>query len=143
MARAIRSVFGVVGVVVLVLAATTVAAAAVPTSCPPASIVSAALGTKAGTPRLTRSPYGITCTYGTNALAPKVEFQLDTAATFAAGEKSANAALHITKIQHLGKAAWAPQTGGFLYVFTGSYSIKILAELTSLPKLEGLARKLL
>ena len=132
-----------VGVVVLVLAATTVAAAAVPTSCPPASIVSAALGTKSSTPRLTKNPYGITCTYGANALAPKVEFQLDTAATFAAGEKAANAALHVTTIHHLGKAAWAPRSGGFLYVFTGSYSIKIVAVLTSLPRLESLARKLL
>ena len=143
MARAMRSVFAVVGVAVLVLAAATAAAAAIPTSCPSASIVSAALGTKASTPTLTRNPYGITCKYGTSALAPKVEFQQDTAATFAAGEKAANAALHVTKIQHLGKAAWASGTGGFLYVFTGSYSVKILAVLTSLPKLESLARKLL
>ncbi len=143
MAKGIRSVFEVVGVVVLVLAAATAASAAVPKSCPSASIVSAALGAKASAPRLAKNPYGISCTYGTNALAPKVEFQLDTAATFAAGEKAANAALHVTKIQHLGKAAWAPKTGGFVYVFTGSYSIKILAVLTSLPKLEALARRLL
>src|SRR5579862_477929 len=143
MVGAIRSVFGVVGVAALVLSATTAAPAAVPKSCPSASIVGAALGTKASTPRLAKNPYGITCTYGSNALAPKVDFQLDTAATFAAGEKAANAALPVTKIQHLGKAAWTPKTGGFLYVFTGSYSIKILAVLTSLPKLEALARKLL
>ena len=30
-----------------------------------------------------------------------------------------------------------------VYVFTGSYTIKILAPLTSLAKLEALARKLL
>jgi hypothetical protein len=143
MAGAIRSVLGAISVAALMLAATTAGTAAVPKSCPSASIVSAALGAKASTPRLAKSPYGITCTYGTNALAPKIEFQLDTAATFAAGEKSANAALHVMKIQHLGKAAWAPHTGGFLYVFTGSYSIKILAALTSLPKLEAMARKLL
>jgi hypothetical protein len=143
MARSVRSVFGVAALAVLVLAAATASAAAIPKSCPSASVVSAALGTKASKPTLTKTPYGITCKYGTNALAPKVEFQVDTAATFAAGEKAANGALHVTKIQHLGKAAWAPQTGGFLYVFTGSYSIKVLAVLTSLPKLEGLARKLL
>jgi hypothetical protein len=139
----IRTVFGVVGAAVLALSVATAAAAAVPKSCPSASIVGAALGTKASTPRLAKNPYGITCTYGTNTLAPKVEFQEDTAATFAAGEKAANAALHVMKIQHLGKAAWAPQSGGFLYVFTGGYSIKVLAVLTSLPKLEALARKLL
>ena len=142
MVGAIRSLVGAMGVAVLVLAATT-AAAAVPKSCPSASVVGAALGTKASTPRLAKNPYGITCTYGTNALAPKVEYQLDTAATFAAGEKAANAASPVAKINHLGKAAWAPKSGGFLYVFTGSYSIKILAVLTSLPKLESLARKLL
>jgi hypothetical protein len=143
MVGAIRSVFAVVGVAVLVVATATGATAAAPKSCPSASIVSTALGTKATAPTLTKNPYGISCKYGTNALAPKVEFQEDTAATFAAGEKAANASLHVTKIQHLGKAAWAPGTGGFLYVFTGSYSVKILAALTSLPKLEALARKLL
>jgi hypothetical protein len=143
MAGAIRSVFVVAGMAVLVVATATGATAAVPKSCPSASIVSTALGTKASAPTLTKNPYGITCKYGPNALAPKVEFQEDTAATFAAGEKAANASLHVTKIQHLGKAAWAPGTGGFLYVFTGSYSVKILAALTSLPKLEALARKLL
>jgi len=141
MAGTVRILAGAIGLSVLVVTAT--AAAVVPKSCPSASIVSAALGTKASTARLAKNPYGITCTYGANALAPKVDFQLDTATTFAAGEKAANAASPIAKINHLGKAAWAPKTGGFLYVFTGSYSIKILAVLTSLPKLEALARKLL
>jgi len=137
---------GVVGLVVAALAAAVSVEAgfgATPKSCPSASVVSAALGTKASTPKLTKNPYGITCQYGTNALAPKVEFQQDTSATFAAGEKAAAAALPVVKIAHLGQAAWAPKSGGSLYVFTGSYQIKILAVLTSLPKLEALARKLL
>ena len=133
--------------VVLVVAASAVSvaagSAATPKSCPSASLVSAALGTKASTAKLTKNAYGITCQYGTNALAPKVEFQQDTAATFAAGEKAAGAALPVVKIAHLGQAAWAPKSGGSIYVFTGSYQIKILAVLTSLPKLETLARKLL
>jgi len=117
--------------------------AATPRSCPSASVVGAALGTKASTAKVTKDPYGITCQYGTNALAPKVEFQQDTASTFAAGEKAAASALSVVKIAHLGQAAWAPKSGGSIYVFTGGYQIKILALLTSLPKLEALARKLL
>lgn len=116
---------------------------ALPKSCPPASEVSAALGVKGKTPVVTRSTYVVTCKYGSDPLAPKVEFQVDTASTFAAGEKAAAAALPVVKIQHLGKAAWAPKGGGGLYVFTGSYTIKMLAPLTSLAKLETLAHKLL
>jgi hypothetical protein len=135
----------VVGLVAMSAAAVLAAAgsAATPKSCPSASVVGAALGTKAGTPTLVKNPYGISCKYGTDALAPKVEFQQDTAATFAAGEKAAAAALPVVKIAHLGHAAWAPKSGGSIYVFTGSYQVKILAVLTSLPKLEALVRKLL
>ena len=137
------------GIAVLVLATASAAVAAqtrglaLPKSCPSASEVSAALGEKAKTPLATRSAYVLTCKYGSDPLAPKVAFQVDTATTFAAGEKAAAAALPVAKIQHLGKAAWAPKSGGSLYVFTGSYTIKILAPLTSLAKLETLARKLL
>ena len=137
------------GVAVLVLATASAAVAAptgrlaLPKSCPSASAVSAAVGQKDKTPVVTRSTYVLTCKYGSDPLAPKVAFQADTATTFAAGEKAAAAALPVTRIQHLGKAAWAPKSGGSLYVFTGSYTIKILAQLTSLAKLETLARKLL
>ena len=118
-------------------------AAAVPKTCPSASVVGSALGGKATAPVVTHSTYFTMCVYGSNALAPKVTFQQDTAATFAAGEKAAAAALPVAKISHLGKAAWAPKSGGSLYVFTGSYTIKMLAPLTSLAKLETLAHKLL
>ena len=137
------------GIAVLVLATASAAVAAptrglaLPKSCPSAAEVSAALGQKDKTPVVTRSTYGLTCKYGSDPLAAKVEFQVDTASTFAAGEKAAAAALPVVKVQHLGKAAWAPKGGGSLYVFTGSYTIKILAPLTSLAKLETLARKLL
>jgi hypothetical protein len=118
-------------------------AAAVPKSCPSASVVGSALGGKATAPVVTHNTYFTMCVYGANALAPKVTFQRDTAATFAAGEKAAAAALPVAKISHLGKAAWAPKSGGSLYVFTGSYTIKMLSPLTSLAKLEALAHKLL
>ena len=137
------------GIAVLVLATASAAAAAqtrglaLPKRCPSASEVSAALGQKAKTPLVSRSSYVLGCKYGSDPLAAKVEFQVDTATTFAAGEKAAAAALPVAKVQHLGKAAWAPKSAGSLYVFTGSYTIKILAPLTSLTKLEALARKLL
>jgi hypothetical protein len=118
-------------------------AVATPKTCPSASLVGATLGTKASAPKLTKNPYGITCMYGAGAFAPKVEFQQDTSATFAAGEKAAAAQLPIVKVAHLGKAAWTLKSGGSLYVFTGTYQIKILAILTPVPKLEALARKLL
>ena len=144
-----RVVCGVVGVVALALAAApstraaSTSATAVPKSCPSASVVSSALGGKATAPVVTHSTYFTMCVYGRNALAPKVTFQQDTAATFSAGEKAAAAALPVAKISHLGKAAWAPKSGGSLYVFTGSYTIKLLSPLTSLAKLETLAHKLL
>lgn len=118
-------------------------ATAFPKTCPSASIVSSALGGKAAAPVVTHSTYFTMCVYGSNALAPKVTFQQDTAGTFAAGEKAAAAALPVAKISHLGKAAWAPKSGGSLYVFTGSYTIKMLSPLTSLTKLKALAHKLL
>ena len=127
----------------LVGAGRTQRTAATPKSCPSASVVSSALGAKATAPVVTRSTYFTMCVYGRNALAPKVTFQEDTSATFAAGEKAAAAALPVAKISHLGKAAWAPKSGGSLYVFTGSYTIKVLSPLTSLAKLEMLAHKLL
>jgi hypothetical protein len=92
---------------------------------------------------VTHSTYFTMCVYGSGGLAPKVTFQQDTAATFAAGEKAAAAALPVAKISHLGKAAWATKGGGSLYVFTGSYTIKLLSPLTSLAKLETLAHTLL
>jgi hypothetical protein len=133
----------VVGATALVAVLATSSWAGTPKTCPAASLVGTALGVNAKTPMLTKNPYGISCKYGPNALAPKVEFQQDTPATFAAGEKAAAAALPVVKIAHLGHAAWAPKSGGSLYVFTGTYQIKLLSLLTSLPKLEALARKLL
>jgi hypothetical protein len=139
----------VCGVVALALAVASSAqaapqrTAAIPKSCPSASVVSSALGAKATAPVVTRSTYFTMCVYRRNALAPKVTFQEDTSARYAAGEKAAAAALPVAKISHLGKAAWAPKSGGSLYVFTGSYTIKMLSPLTSLAKLEMLAHKLL
>ena len=124
------------------------AAATPPTAraCPSPSVVSAALGLHAGTPVVTKTAYSKTCTYpGTGKIyAAKITFQMDTASTFAAGEKAAAAALggSVVKVPHLGQAAWGTNPGS-LYVFDGHETIKILALLTPISKLEALAHKLL
>lgn len=117
--------------------------ATLPTSCPKASLVSGTLGQKDSAPVLSRSTYLVTCTYKGSGIVPtRVEFQTDTAATFAVGEKAVTA-LEIVKLNGLGKAAWTEKTGGYLQVFTGTETIKVLSPLTGSAKLEALARKLL
>lgn len=115
-----------------------------PKSCPSAAVVNAALGQKNKAPTVARTPYAIVCTYSGGGIIPtRVTFQKDTAATFAASEKAASA-VGIRKIHGIGKAAWTTKVGGAIYVFTGSYTIKVVATpLTSFAKIEGLARKLL
>jgi hypothetical protein len=143
------AVFGssAIGVAALVLAASPVGAASVPPvpkSCPPASVVSTALGQQDKAPVMTTTPYARICSYkGTGIIPTKITFQEDTTATFAAGEKAAAAVAPVLKVKGLGKSAWGPKVGGGLYVFVGTYSIKILAPLVSTAKLEILARKLL
>lgn len=110
-----------------------------PTSCPPASVVNAALGQSGGAPTLTKQPYGISCTYaGSGPISTKIDFQQDTAATFSAGEKAVPTA---TVVSGLGDAAY--MTTGFLAVLHGSYAIRILSPMSSPQQLEALARKLL
>ena len=112
--------------------------------CPSASVVNAALGQKNAAPTSTVTAFGRTCIYrGAGPVATKVEFQVDTPTTFAAAER-ADAPLGIVKIRGLGVGAFAPKAGGFLYVYKGgSESLKILSPLTSIARLEALARKLL
>ena len=110
----------------------------VPTSCPPASEVNSALGLTNGAPTETQQAFGISCTYsGGGAVPTKIEFQQDTAATFAAGE---NAVPSATKVSGLGDAAYT--TTGFLAVLNGGYSFKIVSPLSSTAQLEALGRTL-
>ncbi len=81
--------------------------------------------------------------YATGTLIPvKVEFQEDTATTFATSEKAVSK-LGIVIVHGLGKAAWATKSGGELQVFDGHETIKIQAPLAATSKLEALARGLL
>jgi len=110
-----------------------------PKTCPPASVVNAALGGNAKSPTLTQQPYGISCSYaGSGPIATRVDFQEDTSATFAAGEAAVPS---VVKVSGLGDAAYG--VSGFLAVLNGSYAIRISAPLSSLAQLETLARKLL
>jgi hypothetical protein len=121
-------------------------------ACPTAAIVKAELGLPAGAPVVTRTPVSKTCTYpGAGILgSTQITFQVDTAAGFASGEKAAGTfGAKITKVQHLGQAAWTTGLGS-LYVFDGHETIKILAlslgvrsPSTATVKVEALARKLL
>ena len=143
------AVFGLSAAVVtaLVLAASAAASAAappVPKTCPSAAVVDAALGQKNKAPLVATTPYARICTYkGTGIIPTKVEFQEDTAATFAVSEKAAGAVVPVVKVKGLGKSAWMTKSPGSLYVFTGTYTIKLISPLTPNSKLEALAKKLL
>jgi len=144
--RSAERTAGPAAAIVLVLAALAFPSAAfagLPTTCPSASLVNATLGQKVKSPTVVHSTYYTMCTYAGGGPVPtKVTFQMDTASTFAASEKAV-AALGPVNVHGLGKAAWTLKGGGDLYVFTGSYTIKIVSPLTPSAKLEALARKLL
>ena len=144
--RIAKSIPAVAGGVAAGLALVVSAAAVTsPTSraCPSASVVDKALGQKGKAPVATRTQYSKTCTYpGSGAVPTKITFQVDTASTFAAGEKAATA-LGIVKLHGLGKAAWGTKSGGSLFVFDGHETIKVVSPLTPISKLETLARELL
>jgi len=140
------ALLGASGAAAVLLASAAAATSPTTRACPSASVVNAALGLHGGAPVSTATPYSKTCTYpGKGTIySTKITFQMDTAATFAASEKAAAAALRgsVVKVQHLGQAAWGTDPGS-LYVFDGHETIKILALLTPTAKLEVLARKLL
>ncbi len=133
-----------IAVVVTLAVSTASASSPAKTKCPAPSLVGAALGLKLTAPTSQTSPYAKVCTYkGGSILPTKIQFQVDTAATFAAGEKVAAAYGTVIKVKGLGKSAYGTKTGGFLAVFLGNESIRITALLKPLSKLEALARKLI
>ena len=135
------------GIAVLVASVAVSAASAgspAKTKCPSPSLVGAALGLKLKAPTSQTSPYAKVCAYkGGSILPTRIQFQVDTSATFAAGQKAAATYGTVIKVKGLGKSAYGAKTGGFLAVFLGNESIRITAPLTPLAKLEALARKLI
>lgn len=141
----VSAAVGIAVVVVATLAVSTAPAGSpAKTKCPSPSLVGAALGQKLKAPTSQTSPYAKVCIYKGGSIVPtKIQFQVDTASTFAAGEKAAAAYGTVIKVNGLGKSAYGTKTGGFLAVFLGDESIRITAPLTPLSKLETLARKLI
>ena len=100
---------------------------------------------------MTKTQYSKTCTYSGGGIgSTKITFEMDTLATFTAGEKAAGSlGAKIVKVHGLGVAAWTAGLGD-IYVFDGHEQIKILAlsleihsPSTATAKVEALARKLL
>ena len=112
-------------------------------TCPPASVVNAALGQNNGDPVSTSQPYGITCTYKGGGVVPtKIVFQTDTTATFAAGKAAvATAGQTLVNVPGLGDAAYV--VGGFLAVLKGSVALRITSPLSTPAQVEALARQIL
>jgi hypothetical protein len=133
-----------------VLAAAVAAAAQATTTptktpCPPASLLGSKLGVKVKSP--TSTVYGTlskTCSYaGTKGQIPiRVEFQTDTAASFATSEKAVKG-LGLVQVKGLGQAAWTLKSGGDLDVYNKGVTLKIIAPLVAASKLEALAKTLL
>ena len=144
--RRMRAALMVIGSMLsaIVVVPSAVAGFHAPKSCPSASVVNKALDQNNKAPVSTKTAYGKVCTYhGRGILPTTITFQQDTKTSFLAGEKGSAAAGSIVKVKGLGQAAWTTKTGGFLYVFDGGESIKILSPLTPSVRLEALARKIL
>ena len=108
-------------------------------TCPPVSEVDAALAQHDAAAVSTPSAYGLTCTYqGSGPVATKVEFQQDTASTFAASENAVSGAV---PVHGIGRAGF--QTTGFIAVFDGSMTVKIVSPFSTTVQLEALARKVI
>jgi hypothetical protein len=91
-------------------------------------------------PTSTTTTYAKACIYPAGSAIPiKVEFQVDTPSTFAAGEKAVPG---VVKVAGLGQAAWTTSVGGDLEVYRNGETVKILAPLVSAARLEALARKI-
>jgi len=103
------------------------------------SEVDAALGQHDAAPVSATQPYGVTCTYqGSGPVPTKIDLQQDTAATFAASE---NATTGTVPVHGIGQAGF--QTTGFIAVFNGSMTVKIVSPFSTPTQLEALARKVL
>jgi len=128
-------------------AATTAAATTAPPSattgalsetCPPASVVNSALGQSGTGPQSSSDQFGLTCTYpGSGPVPTKIQFQTDTAATFAAGEAAVSSP---TNVSGLGDAAY--YVSGFIDVLKGSVAVKIVSAFSTTDQLEALAHQI-
>lgn len=87
-------------------------------------------------------PSILSCSYLGSALS-RIDFQMDTAASFAARKKEFAATGHaVVDVAGLGDAAFAADGGVYLAVLKGSMSITIVAPGSTATQVENLARLL-
>jgi hypothetical protein len=111
-------------------------------TCPPASLVDAKLGSTGSALAPDSKPSNLRCSYLGSALS-RIDFQLDTAASFEARKQEFTATGHnVVNIAGLGDAAFALDGGTYLAVLKGSMSITIVAPGSSATQVESLARLL-
>lgn len=111
-----------------------------PTKCPSSSEVGAALGRKEPKPIAKTAADYIRCTYGTSALADKVEMYGSDLSSFEAGEKL-SAALKPKSISGLGQKAY--YAGGVLFVLDNGLLYEVASVMASLASEEKLVRELI
>ncbi len=111
-------------------------------TCPPASLVDSTLGSTGSTLAPDSKPSILSCSYLGTALS-RIDFQLDTAASFTARKQQFAAAGHnVVDVAGLGDSAFAADGGIYLAVLKGSMSITIVAPGSSATQVENLARLL-
>jgi hypothetical protein len=117
---------------------TTVGGTTIKEDCPPASEVSSALGITVTGPTVETLSFGKRCQYkSSGAISPHIDFQKDTAGTFAAAEA---AVPNATKVSGLGQGAFT--TTGFVYVYDGGVSVKVLSPLSTSAQVQALAKQI-
>jgi hypothetical protein len=111
-------------------------------TCPPASLVDTTLGSIGSTLAPDSRPSIVSCSYLGSALS-RIDFQPDTAASFAARKKEFAATGHNpVDVTGLGDAAFAADGGIYLSVLKGSMSITVVAPGSTGPQVQNLARLL-
>jgi hypothetical protein len=111
-------------------------------TCPPASLVDAKLGSTGSTLAPDVKPSILSCSYLGSALS-RIDFQLDTAASFEARKQEFKATgHHVVDVAGLGDTAFAADGGIYLAVLKGTMSITIVAPGSSATQVESLARLL-
>jgi len=111
-------------------------------TCPPASLVDSTLGSTGSSLAPDSKPSILSCSYIGTGLS-RIDFQLDTAASFAARKQQFAVTGHkVVDVAGLGDSAFTTDGGIYLAVLKGSMSITIVAPGSSATQVENLARLL-
>jgi hypothetical protein len=118
------------------------ASSSLPT-CPPATVVNAALGERNTGPVLSGTPRSKICTYMAGPVSTRISISTGTPAEFETGERYIAKGIAVVDVAGLGDKAYASPGVGSLWVLKGSTQIEIIAPGTTLAKDEDIARDLL